>query len=187
MQVKRAIPLFEYMYLNTVAEFIFYQSSAHGVFAPDTLNVKEMNVNPGGKQHRIHPTTIPNDAPNPTVQGQVQGMICHHITLTSNSGDSWKAWELFWKNKAFLLMLLLRTVVKHYQVIVHTERCLKVLRTMLLMRQQQPPLTILQWDKHRWQGFTKSRCISANINLLHVMNHVTAERLLFWEAFASDH
>ena len=24
-----------------------------------------------------------------------------------------------------------------------------------------------------------SRCISANINLLHVMNHVTAERLLF--------
>ena len=38
MQVKRAIPLFEYMYLNTVAEFIFYQSSAHGAFAPDTLN-----------------------------------------------------------------------------------------------------------------------------------------------------
>ena len=88
MQVKSAIPLFEYMYLNTVAELIFYQSSAHGVFAPDTLNVKEMNVNPGGKQHRIHPTTIPNDAPNPTVQGQVQGMICHHITLTSSSVDS---------------------------------------------------------------------------------------------------
>ena len=68
MQVKRVIPLFEYMYPNVVAKFIFDQSSAHGVFAPDTLNVKEMNVNPGGKQHRIHPTTIPNDAPNPTVQ-----------------------------------------------------------------------------------------------------------------------
>ena len=88
MQVKRATPLFEYMYLNTVAEFIFYQSSAHGAFAPGTLNVKEMDVNPGEKQHRMHPTTIPNDAPNPTVQGQVQGMIYHFITLTSSSVDS---------------------------------------------------------------------------------------------------
>ena len=75
MQVKRVIPLFEYMYPNVVAKFIFDQSSAHGAFAPDALNVKEMNVNTGGKQHRIHPMIIPNDAPNPAVQGQVQDMI----------------------------------------------------------------------------------------------------------------
>ena len=49
MQVKRVIPLFEYMYPNVVAKFIFDQSSAHGAFAPDALNAKEMNVNTGGK------------------------------------------------------------------------------------------------------------------------------------------
>ena len=75
MQVKRVIPLFEYMYPNAVAEFIFDQSSAHGAFAPDALNAKEMNVNPGGKQRRMHPTIIPDDAPNPAVRGQVQDMI----------------------------------------------------------------------------------------------------------------
>ena len=67
MQVKRVIPLFEYIYPNAVAEFIFDQSSAHGAFAPDALNAKEMNVNPGGKQHRMHSTIIPNDVPNPAV------------------------------------------------------------------------------------------------------------------------
>ena len=75
MQVKRVIPLFEYMYPNVVAKFIFDQSSAHGVFAPDALNAKEMNVNPGRKQCRMHPTIIPNDVPNPAVWGQVQDMI----------------------------------------------------------------------------------------------------------------
>ena len=46
-----------------------------GAFAPDALNVKEMNINPGRKQCRMHPTIIPNNAPNPAVQGQVQDMI----------------------------------------------------------------------------------------------------------------
>ena len=56
------------MYPSPVAEFIFDQSSAHGAFTPDALNAKEMNVNPGGKQHRMHSTVIPNDAPDYVVQ-----------------------------------------------------------------------------------------------------------------------
>jgi hypothetical protein len=53
LQVKETIPLFERMFPNAVAEFIFDQSSAHSAFAKDALNAKEMNVNPGGKA-KIH-------------------------------------------------------------------------------------------------------------------------------------
>ena len=49
-QVKKTIPLFEFMYPGAVTEFIFDQSSAHGAFAPDALNAKEMNMSPGGNQ-----------------------------------------------------------------------------------------------------------------------------------------
>jgi len=49
-QVKHAIPIFEWMYPGAIAEFVFDQSSAHGAFAKDALNAKEMNVGPGWKQ-----------------------------------------------------------------------------------------------------------------------------------------
>lgn len=73
-QVKKVIPLFEKKYPNAVAEFIFDQSSAHGAFAPDALNAKEMNVNPGGQKRHMHDTIIPNDNPNPALRGKIQQM-----------------------------------------------------------------------------------------------------------------
>ncbi|KAF8548284.1 hypothetical protein OG21DRAFT_1526603, partial [Imleria badia] len=42
-QVKLAIQIFKRIYPNAVAEFVFDQSSAHGAFAKDALNAKEMN------------------------------------------------------------------------------------------------------------------------------------------------
>jgi len=55
--------------------FFFDQSSAHDGFAPDALNSKEMNIKPGGKQRRMHPTYIPMDNPNPALRGVLQLMV----------------------------------------------------------------------------------------------------------------
>ncbi|KIK97262.1 hypothetical protein PAXRUDRAFT_24716 [Paxillus rubicundulus Ve08.2h10] len=49
-KVKMVITIFEQMYPNAIAEFVFNQSSAHGTFAKDALNVEDMNIQPGGKQ-----------------------------------------------------------------------------------------------------------------------------------------
>ncbi|KIJ27974.1 hypothetical protein M422DRAFT_270825 [Sphaerobolus stellatus SS14] len=74
VQVKRMIPIFERMHPGTVGEFFFDQSSAHGAYAPDALNAKEMNLRPGGKQCSMHSTFIPMDNPNPTLRGMPQDM-----------------------------------------------------------------------------------------------------------------
>ena len=50
--------------------WIFDCSSNHEGFAPDALNVNNMNVNPGGKQMRMHSTVIPADNPPPTSPGE---------------------------------------------------------------------------------------------------------------------
>ena len=63
------------MYPNAVAEFVFDQSSAHGAFAKDALNAKDMNVRPGGKQRAMHDTFIPMDNPNPSLCGVRQTMV----------------------------------------------------------------------------------------------------------------
>ena len=75
IQVEKVIPLFEHMYLGTVAEFFFDQSSAHGAFAADALNAKEMNVNPGAQQCHMHSMIIPHDNPDTNLCGQVQNMV----------------------------------------------------------------------------------------------------------------
>ena len=74
-QVKRTIPIFEQMYPNVITEFVFDQSSAHGAFAKDALNAKEMNVRPGGKQRKMHDTAIPMDNLNPSLHGMPQMMV----------------------------------------------------------------------------------------------------------------
>ena len=74
-QVKKTIPLFEFMYPGAVAEFIFDQSSAHGAFAPDALNAKEMNMGSGGNQRRMHDTVIPDNNPDPLLRGKPQSMV----------------------------------------------------------------------------------------------------------------
>ena len=57
------------MYPGAIAGFIFDQSSAHGAFAPDALNAKEMNMGSGGNQRCMHNTVIPNNNPDPLLQG----------------------------------------------------------------------------------------------------------------------
>ena len=73
--MKRTLPIFERMYPNAVGEFVFDQSSAHGAFAKDALNAKEMNVRPGGKQRLMRDTVIPMDNPHPELRGQPQTMV----------------------------------------------------------------------------------------------------------------
>jgi len=63
------------MYPNAIAEFVFDQSSAHGAFAKDALNVKDMNVRPGGKQRMMHDTFIPMDNPDLSLRGVHQMMV----------------------------------------------------------------------------------------------------------------
>lgn len=70
--IQRAIPTFEYLYPSAVAEFFFDQSSAHGAFADDALNAKEMNLNPSGKKRRMHDTIIPDDCPIIEKRGTLQ-------------------------------------------------------------------------------------------------------------------
>ncbi|KAI6131239.1 hypothetical protein EDD16DRAFT_1468478, partial [Pisolithus croceorrhizus] len=54
-QVGQAVnQIFEWMYPNAITEFVFDQSLAHGALTKDALNVKEMNVKPGGKQKIMH-------------------------------------------------------------------------------------------------------------------------------------
>ena len=54
---------------------MFDQSSAHGAYAKDALNSKEMNVNPRGKQRHMHSTFIPHDNPDPEKHGKPQSMV----------------------------------------------------------------------------------------------------------------
>ncbi|KIJ25047.1 hypothetical protein M422DRAFT_274056 [Sphaerobolus stellatus SS14] len=54
VQVKWMISIFERMHPGAVGEFFFDQSSAHGAYAPDALNAKEMNLRPGDKQRSMH-------------------------------------------------------------------------------------------------------------------------------------
>lgn len=73
-----AIQIFERIYPNAVAEFVFDQSSAHGAFVKDALNAKDMNVQPGGKQRKMHDVLIPADNPNPSLCGIHQMMVFPH-------------------------------------------------------------------------------------------------------------
>ncbi|KIO04208.1 hypothetical protein M404DRAFT_9302 [Pisolithus tinctorius Marx 270] len=66
---------FDASYMCDVTKFVFDQSLAHGAFAKDALNAKEMNVQPGGKQWLMHNTFIPMDNPNPDLHGNTQAMV----------------------------------------------------------------------------------------------------------------
>jgi hypothetical protein len=63
------------MHPGHTAVFFFDNSSCHGAFAPDALIAKHMNVNPGGKQPKMHSTRIPDDNPDPHLRGQEQLMV----------------------------------------------------------------------------------------------------------------
>jgi hypothetical protein len=55
---------------------------AHGAFAKDALNSREMDVNPGGKQRRL--TFIPQDNPDPEKHGKPHSMVFVDDLLASN-------------------------------------------------------------------------------------------------------
>lgn len=79
-QIGCALPIFEFLHSGAVRIWIFNYSSAHEAFAPDSLNVKNMNINPGGKQRSLHSTIIPlnNCPPTPgdlDTRSQVQLMV----------------------------------------------------------------------------------------------------------------
>ncbi len=46
----KALPLFQAMHANSIALFVFDQSTNHAAFADDALRAIIMNLGPGGKQ-----------------------------------------------------------------------------------------------------------------------------------------
>ena len=79
-QTKDAIDIFEHIQPGKVGIWIFDCSSAHEGLAPDTLNVNNMNINPGRKQKHLHTTVIPTNNPPPK-PGQIdtQGMVLEKV------------------------------------------------------------------------------------------------------------
>jgi hypothetical protein len=78
-------PKLQLIYLNIhtlkVGIWIFDCSSAHEGLAPDTLNVNNMNINPGGISAKVmHPTIVSLNNPPPKpgqcdMQGDPQDMV----------------------------------------------------------------------------------------------------------------
>ncbi|KIJ30773.1 hypothetical protein M422DRAFT_267604 [Sphaerobolus stellatus SS14] len=64
-QIENAIPIFEVLHPGAVGIWIFDCSSAHEAFSEAAFNIKNMNVNPGGKQHLLRPTIILLNNPPP--------------------------------------------------------------------------------------------------------------------------
>jgi hypothetical protein len=78
-QLKNMIVIFEYTHSNCKGVFVFDRSSAHEGYAEDALNINNMNINPGGKQKKMHDTMIPRSNPDPApgeedTRGQIQKM-----------------------------------------------------------------------------------------------------------------
>jgi hypothetical protein len=79
-QMQHAVNIFEYLHPDKVGIWLFDCSSAHEGLAEDALNINNMNINPGGKQHHLRPTVIPTNNPppkpgRPDTWGQPQEMV----------------------------------------------------------------------------------------------------------------
>src|SRR5436190_23942951 len=59
--INYAIPIFETIYPNAIAVMAFDNSTNHGAMPEDGLNATKMNVNPAGKQPRMHSTFFGTD------------------------------------------------------------------------------------------------------------------------------
>jgi hypothetical protein len=64
-QLQDAVDIFEYLHPNAVGVWVFDCSFSHEGLASNTLNINNMNVNPGGKQTLLRDTTIPLTNPPP--------------------------------------------------------------------------------------------------------------------------
>lgn len=79
-QLRDTVDIYQMLFPNTIGVYIFDCSSAHEAFAPDALNVNNMNVKPGGKQVKMRDTIIPDNNPppkpgQPDTRGQKQSMV----------------------------------------------------------------------------------------------------------------
>ncbi|EJD34753.1 hypothetical protein AURDEDRAFT_75916, partial [Auricularia subglabra TFB-10046 SS5] len=74
-QMKDAIAIAKFKWPHAHLVFVFDNSSCHDSMSDDALNVKKMNVNPGGAQRIMHDTYIPSDNPNPALRGKLQRMV----------------------------------------------------------------------------------------------------------------
>src|SRR5258708_39960598 len=72
---------FKFKFPDCIGVWIFDCSSNHEGFVPDALNVNNMNVNPGGKQMRMHSTPIPPNNPHPTSPGKDDSHGNVHLML----------------------------------------------------------------------------------------------------------
>jgi len=59
--LTKAVPIFERAFLGHSGVFAFDNSSGHTWKAPDALVVSRMNMGPGGKQPKMHPTITPQN------------------------------------------------------------------------------------------------------------------------------
>ena len=69
------IPVFEEVHPGCQALFIYDQSSAHAVLAPDALKAFEMNKSNGGAQRRQKDAIIPESNPFPEYCSRIQKMM----------------------------------------------------------------------------------------------------------------
>jgi len=64
-QTKHALAVFKHTHPDCIGIFVFDRSSAHEGYADNALNVNSMNINPEGKQKKLHDTRIPLSNPDP--------------------------------------------------------------------------------------------------------------------------
>lgn len=78
--MEDAIKIFNTMYPEGIAVFIFDCSSAHKAFANGALMVHKMNKSPGGMQPKMHNTIIP-------ATWQLQSMVLPNNTHEKDTDE----------------------------------------------------------------------------------------------------
>jgi len=74
-QIEKATPIFEFLKPRAVGIWIFNCSSVHEAFSGDALNLKNININPSGKQCLLRPTIVLlNNLPPSDVQIDNHGL-----------------------------------------------------------------------------------------------------------------
>ena len=78
-QVKHVLAIFEHTHPDCVGVWVFDRLSAHEGYADNALNINSININPGGKQKKLHDTKIPLNNPGPApseedTRGHIQSM-----------------------------------------------------------------------------------------------------------------
>jgi hypothetical protein len=78
------------LHLDKVRIWLFDYSSAHEGLTEDALNINNININLGRKQHHLHPMAIPTNNPppkpgRPDTRGQPQKWCTRPIIQTRGS------------------------------------------------------------------------------------------------------